>query len=117
LHKQIESLGPLVPFFGLTGNGAARYFTLPKAKGTIGFISPVSEPFCEGCNRLRLSAAGMVYPCLFSTDGIDIRTPLRKGVNVDAVKKLLAAAIAAKPKKHLLSEGGTVDTKMSSIGG
>ncbi|MCX5997715.1 MAG: GTP 3',8-cyclase MoaA [Chloroflexi bacterium] len=117
LQRQIAQLGPLEPFFGLTGNGAARYFTLPGATGTIGFISPVSEPFCEGCNRLRLSAAGMVYPCLFSTDGIDIRTPLRKGADVDAVKKLLAAAIAAKPKKHLLSEGGTVDTKMSSIGG
>ena len=117
LRRQIEQLGPLEPFFGITGNGAARYFTLPGSTGTMGFISPVSEPFCEGCNRLRLSAAGMVYPCLFSTDGIDIRTPLRTGADVDAIKKLLAAAIAAKPRKHHLSEGGPIDKKMSSIGG
>jgi cyclic pyranopterin phosphate synthase len=117
LRRQIEQLGPLEPFTGITGNGAARYFTLPKATGTIGFISPVSEPFCEGCNRLRLSAAGMVYPCLFSADGIDIRTPIRKGGDVESVKSLLAAAIAAKPRNHRLSEGGPIDKKMSSIGG
>jgi len=117
LQRQIESLGPLEPFFGITGNGAARYFSLPGASGTIGFISPVSEPFCEGCNRLRLSAAGMVFPCLFSADGIDIRTPIREGANAEAVKQLLAAAIAAKPMKHNLAGGGPVDKKMSSIGG
>ena len=117
LHKQIESLGPLAPFFGIAGNGAARYYTLPNATGTIGFISPVSEPFCEGCNRLRLSAAGTVFPCLFSADGIDIRTPIRGGANVEAVKALLASAIAAKPMKHNLSGGGPVNKKMSSIGG
>ena len=117
LQKQIASLGPLVPFFGLAGNGAARYFTLPKAAGTIGFISPVSEPFCGGCNRLRLSASGMVYPCLFSADGIDIRTPLRSGADSVAIKGLLAGAIAAKPRQHKLAEGDPVNKKMSSIGG
>lgn len=117
LQKQIESLGPLVPYFGLAGNGAARYFTLPGAAGTIGFISPISEPFCEGCNRLRLSAAGMVYPCLFSAEGIDIRTPLRSGADAMAVRGLLADAIAAKPRQHRLAEGGPVNKKMSSIGG
>ena len=117
LQRQIESLGQLEPFFGITGNGAARYFKLPGATGTIGFISPVSEPFCEGCNRLRLSATGIVYPCLFSADGIDIRTTLRNGADIEAVKHLLASAIAAKPMKHNLAGGGPVDKKMSSIGG
>ena len=117
LRRQIEELGPLEPFIGITGNGAARYFTLPQATGTIGFISPISEPFCEGCNRLRLSAAGMVYPCLFSSEGIDIRTPIREGADVEAIKGLLAAAIAAKPRKHNLTGGGPLDKKMSSIGG
>ena len=117
LQRQIESLGPLEPFFGITGNGAARYFTLPGATGTIGFISPVSEPFCEGCNRLRLSATGIIFPCLFSADGIDIRMPLRKGADIEAVKLLLTAAIAAKPMKHNLTGGDPVDKKMSSIGG
>jgi molybdenum cofactor biosynthesis enzyme MoaA len=59
----------------------------------------------------------MVYPCLFSSEGIDIRTPIREGADAEAVKGLLAAAIAAKPRKHRLSEGGPIDKKMSSIGG
>jgi len=117
LQQQIEQLGPLQPFFGIAGNGAARYFTLPGASGTIGFISPLSEPFCEGCNRLRLSASGMVFPCLFSADGIDIRTTLRNGADMEAIKHLLASAIAAKPMKHNLAAGGPVDKKMSGIGG
>ncbi len=117
LQQQIEQLGPLQPFFGIAGNGAARYYTLPGATGTIGFISPVSEPFCEGCNRLRLSASGTVFPCLFSAEGIDIRTTLRKGADMEVIKHLLATAIAAKPKKHNLADGGPINKKMSGIGG
>jgi molybdenum cofactor biosynthesis enzyme MoaA len=59
----------------------------------------------------------MVFPCLFSSEGIDIRTPIREGADVEAVKGLLAAAVAAKPRKHNLTGGGPLDKKMSSIGG
>jgi molybdenum cofactor biosynthesis enzyme MoaA len=59
----------------------------------------------------------MVYPCLFSAEGIDIRMPLRNGADAGAIKGLLADAIAAKPRQHRLSEGDPVNKKMSSIGG
>ncbi|MGA2158750.1 MAG: GTP 3',8-cyclase MoaA [Dehalococcoidia bacterium] len=117
LRKRIESLGPLEPFRGIAGNGAARYFRLPSAKGTLGFISPVSEPFCEECNRLRLSSTGMLLPCLFSSEGVDIKTPIRQGASEEDLKSLITAAISAKPKKHNLNMHSTADKNMSSIGG
>ncbi len=100
LRKKIESLGPLEPFYGLAGSGAARYFRLPSAKGTIGFISQASDPFCEECNRLRLSSTGMLLPCLYSSQGVDVRTPIRQGAGAEDLKRLIREAIAAKPMKH-----------------
>lgn len=117
LRKRIESLGTLEPYTRLAGNGAARYFRLPGANGTIGFISPVSEPFCEECNRLRLSSTGILFPCLFSKQGMDLKTPIRRGANNEEIKGLILQAIAAKPKQHHLASGETGDKKMSSIGG
>jgi len=117
LRQQITALGNLEPVHGVRGNGAARYFHLPGAKGTIGFISPVSEPFCSECNRLRLSATGQLYPCLFSNEGIDIRTPLRNKAGVDEIKSLITRAIAGKPQNHRFVAGVQEHTRMSRIGG
>jgi GTP 3',8-cyclase len=117
LHKKIEAMGILEPFHGIAGNGAARYFRLPGASGTIGFISPVSEPFCSECNRLRLSATGKLYPCLFSENGVDIRTPIRNNAGLEEVKQLVTEAIAAKPQNHRFVAGTAEKTKMSKIGG
>ena len=113
----IESLGPLEPYAGLTGNGAARYFRLPGSAGTIGFISPVTEPFCEECNRLRLSSTGMLFACLFSKEGVDIRTPVRRGANNEEIRSLIMQAIKDKPSQHHFAAGGIENKKMSSIGG
>ncbi len=117
LRKKIESLGPLEPFRGIKGNGAARYFRLPSARGTVGFISPVSEPFCEECNRLRLTSTGLLLPCLFSFEGVDIKTPIRKGAADQDLKNLIAVAIGSKPKQHHLNSHDTLNKNMSSIGG
>jgi len=117
LHREIETLGTLEPHYGLAGNGAAKYYRLPGASGTVGFITPVSEPFCSRCNRLRLSASGILLPCLFSTDGVDLRTPIRGGATPDDIKRLLADAVAAKPEMHRLADGSDTNTRMSGIGG
>jgi cyclic pyranopterin phosphate synthase len=117
LHREIGTLGTLEPHHDMAGNGAAKYFRLPGASGTVGFITPVSEPFCSRCNRLRLSASGRLLPCLFSADGVDVRTPLRSGAKQEDVKRLLADAIAAKPEMHRLAEGCAINTRMSGIGG
>ena len=117
LHQKITSLGELEPFRGIAGNGAARYFRLPGASGTIGFISTRSEPFCSECNRLRLSATGLLYPCLFSNNGFDIKTPIRNNADLEAVKRLITAATAAKPQNHCFISGNPEKIKMSKIGG
>ena len=117
LRREIETLGPLEPHYGMTGNGAARYFRLPGAGGTVGFIEPISEPFCSSCNRLRLSANGTLLPCLFSTEGVDVRMPIRRGATLTEVKRLLTDAVAAKPEMHRLADGCAIHTRMSGIGG
>lgn len=117
LQDEIGKLGKLNPVKGVVGNGAARYFQLPGAKGTIGFISPMSEPFCNDCNRLRLSATGMLYPCLFSNHGIDLKPQLRSRAGMEAVQYLIKEAIAAKPQSHCFADSVKENTRMSKIGG
>ena len=81
IRQRLEVLGELEPCLHKMGNGPAKYFRLPQAKGTIGFITPVSEHFCFRCNRLRLTADGKLRPCLLSKDEIDLRQPLRSGMS------------------------------------
>jgi cyclic pyranopterin phosphate synthase len=105
MRKRIETLGKLEPWKVEVGNGPAKYFRLPGAKGTIGFITPVTEHFCYQCNRIRLTADGKLRPCLLSEEEIDLREPLRSGASPDELKRLIEKAIAGKPESHHLAEG------------
>ena len=116
IMERIEALGKLEPSLP-NGVGPARYYRFPGAKGTIGFISPVTDCFCQACNRLRLTADGKLRPCLFSDDEIDLRGPLRQGATVGEIKRLIRQAVAAKPERHKLIAGVTCERFMSQIGG
>ena len=105
MRKRIETLGKLEPWKVDVGNGPAKYFRLPGARGTVGFITPVTEHFCYQCNRLRLTADGKLRPCLLSEEEIDLREPLRSGASPDELKRLIEKAIASKPESHHLAEG------------
>jgi cyclic pyranopterin phosphate synthase len=105
MRKQLEPLGSLEPCLPSAGNGPAKYFRLANAKGTIGFITPVSEHFCFQCNRMRLTSDGKLRPCLLSDYEIDLKTPLRQGISKAGLKKLFKRAVAEKPLKHKLAEG------------
>ena len=84
IRKKIESAwGALEPAKVTVGGGPARYYRLPGTRGTIGFITPISEHFCYGCNRLRLTADGKLRPCLLSGQEIDLRSVLRAGADVE----------------------------------
>ena len=110
--------GALEPVRGPGGNGPARYYRLLQAKGTLGFISPVSEHFCFSCNRLRLTADGKLRPCLLSDAEIDLRAPLRAGVTEEELSKLLQSGIMSKPQRHHLAQGEMPHTRvMAEIGG
>ena len=119
IRSRIEPLGKLEPSISIIGNGPARYYRLPGAKGTIGFISAVTEPFCRWCNRLRLTSYGQLCPCLLSDDGIDLREPLRNNkYSEDEIRRLIIEVVASKPTQHRLATDNIALTrKMSQIGG
>ncbi|MGQ9457249.1 MAG: GTP 3',8-cyclase MoaA [Anaerolineae bacterium] len=118
MKAQIEAaFGPLVPERDILGNGPARYYRLPGARGTLGFISPVSEHFCAQCNRMRLTADGHLRPCLLSDLELDLRTPLRQGATRAQLRELLLEAIRCKPKEHGLAVAAPQHRPMSQIGG
>ncbi len=118
IRRRLEPLGQLDPCAMSVGNGPAKYFRLPNARGTIGFITPVSEHFCFRCNRLRLTADGKLRLCLLSEKEIDLRQPLRSGASPAELERLIAAAVASKPLGHQLAEGQVPQGRpFSQIGG
>ncbi len=118
IKEQLLTLGSLEPSLPPPGNGPARYFRFPKAKGTIGFITPITEHFCISCNRLRLTAQGKLRPCLLQDTEIDLHQALRQGASPLQIKKLIHQAISTKPSHHSLPEKQTpVKSLMSQLGG
>lgn len=113
-----KGLGKLSDVPRPQGNGPAAYWKLPGARGTIGFITPVSDHFCSYCNRLRLTAEGKLRPCLHSSSEIDLRSALRGGAGDQELADLFTQAIKAKPHRHNFSQGwDNKDRIMSQIGG
>ena len=112
------ALGPLELCDEGRLDGEARLFRLPAAKGTLGFISPVTKPFCAGCNRARLMADGMLRLCLLRDHEVDLRKPLREGMGRAELKRLITENIHAKPWGHGLAEHQfALNRAMSEIGG
>jgi len=110
--------GPLEPVGDGRLDGEARVYRIRGAAGTVGFISPVSEPFCAQCNRVRLTAEGRLRLCLLRDDEVDLRTPLRSGADDEELKALIRSAIWRKPWGHGLPEGIIPTARvMSQIGG
>ena len=110
----IAALEPLDDEDLPSGAGPAIYYRLPGAKGTVGFISAMSNPFCDSCNRLRLTADGKLRPCLFSDKEIDVMGAIRAD-DEEAVDQAIKEAIGIKPDEHH-EERGT-QRRMSQIGG
>jgi cyclic pyranopterin phosphate synthase len=105
------------------GNGPADVFQIPGAKGTLGFISQMSECFCDRCNRMRLSADGWLRPCLLNETGqMDLKTHLRQSPNFKQMREQVAQLITIKPEINFKEREngtptGTYRRTMSQIGG
>lgn len=111
-------LGPLHPVAGYDGRDPARPYRLAGAAGQIGFISTVTEPFCAGCNRFRLTADGKLRLCLLRDREVDLLTPLRNGCTVNELREIIRIAVWHKPWGHGLPEGDVPQLRvMSEIGG
>ena len=96
----------------------SRPFRIPGAKGTLGFISSVTEPFCQGCGRVRLTADGKLRLCLLRDDEVDLLSPLRAGADFDKIRALMKEGAFHKPWGHGLATGVFAeDRAMNQIGG
>jgi GTP 3',8-cyclase len=114
----IEERWPLVEV-PAKPSSTARRFRFADGAGEIGFVNPVSEPFCSSCDRIRLTADGQLRTCLFSRREWDLKTPLRDGSSDERLEELIRFAVAHKELKHKINEAGFVPASrsMSQIGG
>jgi cyclic pyranopterin phosphate synthase len=101
-------------------SSTSRNFRIPGARGTVGVINPISHRFCEGCNRLRLTANGRLVPCLSDNYEYDLMTPLRAGCTDDDILRHTRSALTHKPVQSdfegRLGRGGSLRV-MAQIGG
>ncbi|GAP64068.1 cyclic pyranopterin phosphate synthase [Ardenticatena maritima] len=112
-----ERFGALEPLFDGRLLGEAKMYRIPGARGLIGFINPVSEPYCDDCNRMRLTADGKIRLCLLTDHELDFRRALHEG-GMDALRDLFIRAVQAKPVGHQLRRGVFPQARgMSQIGG
>jgi GTP 3',8-cyclase len=118
IRALIEARWPLVEI-PAKASSTARRFRFADGAGEIGFVNPVSEPFCSSCDRIRLTADGQLRTCLFSRREWDLKTPLRDGATDEELVALVRWAVRHKELKHKINDDGFVraSRSMSQIGG
>jgi cyclic pyranopterin phosphate synthase len=118
IRAAIDAVYPLEPE-PREPHATARVYRFADGRGRIGFINPVSEPFCGDCNRIRLTADGRLRTCLFSLNETDLRGPLRDGASDAELERIIRDAVWRKELKHHVGEPGFIQPArtMSAIGG
>jgi len=118
IRAAIDAVHPLEPE-PREPSATARVYRFADGQGRIGFINPVSEPFCADCNRVRLTADGRLRTCLFSLHETDLRGPLRDGADDSELERIIRDAVWRKELKHHVGEPGFIQPtrSMSAIGG
>jgi len=118
LRAIIHAVYPLEPL-PREPSATARVYRFADGRGRIGFINPVSEPFCGDCNRIRLTADGQLRTCLFSLHETSLRDPMRAGASDDELERIIRDAVWRKELKHHVNDAGFVQParSMSAIGG
>ena len=113
-----QALGPLTAVPGYDGRDPSRPYRLAGAQGTLGFISSVTQPFCAGCGRVRVTADGKLRLCLLRDNEVDLLAPLRSGCSMNELQALIRAAVWGKPWGHGLAHDVVPEFRvMSQIGG
>ena len=116
VKKQLSTSYDLIPGV-MPGGGPARYVQIKNTNLRIGFITPISQHFCETCNRVRISVDGTLYLCLGQDDKVELRPLLRSGISDDELKTILINAIALKPEKHEFNEKPQQVVRLMSMTG
>lgn len=118
IQSRLSTLGRLKALSLKFGNGPARYYKIEGRSLIVGFISPMSSKFCFNCNRLRLTADGLLIPCLGNPAGFDLKGLLRQNQNrEEGVLRLIKKAVLLKPEGHNFSVSSLKQCLMSQIGG
>jgi cyclic pyranopterin phosphate synthase len=100
LIGRIAEIVPLEPIAPRNGGDVARRYRYADGTGEVGFITAVSNPFCAGCNRLRLSADGKIYNCLFAQGSIDLRPPRRAGASDEVLRQQISETWQARTDRY-----------------
>jgi GTP 3',8-cyclase len=118
IRRVIESRYPLAEA-DREPSATARVFRFTDGQGEIGFVNPVSEPFCADCNRIRLTSDGKLRTCLFSLNETDLKQPMRAGASDAGLERMIREAVWGKELKHRINQPGFVQPErtMSAIGG
>ena len=116
VKQQLSGRYELIPGM-MPGGGPARYVQVKNTDLRIGFITPISQHFCETCNRVRLSVDGVLYLCLGQDDKVELRPLLRNGISDDELKKALIDAIGLKPERHEFTEKPQQVVRLMSMTG
>lgn len=117
VRKQLERAFDLIPA-SMSGGGPARYYQVKGSRTHIGFITPLSQHFCETCNRVRLTVDGTLYLCLGQEDKTALRPLLRRGISDEELQQTLVNAIGRKPERHeFCDKPGKIVRLMSNTGG
>lgn len=120
IRQRCHSLANMEPVNDVKGYGPAKYWKIPGAKGTIGFISPLSDmDFCSTCRRIRLTADGKLHLCLHNKEEADLREPIRSGATIQEIADLIREGLKIKPKQHFMLDDAhnCFPGSMSEIGG
>ena len=121
VRERLDARWTLTPSAHRTG-GPARYFDIAETGGRLGLITPLTGNFCEGCNRLRVTTTGQLYPCLGGGERVDLRAALREDASDVSLNAAVDRALAIKPEKHhfAISKAGEAPAQlrhMSMTGG
>lgn len=116
LRERLVQERGLIPVDPAIGNGPARYWKEPDSPGRIGFITPMSNSYCDTCSRMRLTAKGKIRACLAEDEHVDISQAARAG-DREAVIEGFRRAVAQKPAGHQWRDGVVTETGMSALGG
>ncbi len=122
VRERISAVYPMEPVPGTDPHAPARAYRFSDDTGEMGFIAPMSEPFCMSCDRVRLSASGEFRTCMFQTRGLDLKGPLRSGASDDDLARLITGAVSRKERGgsldiHQRGTSSPIHLSMSQIGG
>ena len=116
VKQRLDQQYDLIPGL-MTGGGPARYYRINGTDFEVGFITPISQHFCESCNRVRISVDGTLYLCLGQDDKVELRSLLRAGISDEELRQTIVDAVSKKPERHDFNQKPNQVVRFMSMSG